>query len=271
MFSKILNDKIVAERKAIEEQELRIKAEREKRQREEELEIERQKNTFLLASERGVSNDARGLIHHIKLVSTKINAQIETLYQKIFADSLPKKDLLKRLTKIKLNSDKVLKISKLITRANFNRESAVQAVDIVKYIQQYVEIYSDIYKDLDIEFFINGNDCSLFKRISVLELSIVFDNLISNSEKAGAKKIQLDFIQNTPKNLLIKFSDNGSGINKKFNSYIESIFDIGVTTTDGSGIGLYTARDILKRMNGNIVFAGNGIILTGATFDITIQ
>jgi len=271
MFSKFLNEKIEAERKAIEEQELRIKAEREKRQREEELEIERQKNTFLLASERGVSNDARGLIHHIKLVSTKINAQIETLYQKIFTDSLPKKDLLKRLTKIKLNSDKVLKISKLITRANFNRESAVQAVDIVKYIQQYIEIYSDIYKDLDIEFIINGNDCSLFKRISVLELSIVIDNLVSNSEKAGAKKIQLDFIQNTPKNLLIKFSDNGIGLNKKYNNNAEAIFDIGVTTTDGSGIGLYTARDILKRMNGNIKFAGNGIVLSGASFNITIQ
>ena len=61
------------------------------------------------------------------------------------------------------------------------------------------------------------------------------------------------------------FSDDGKGVSDKL---MKHIFQLGITDTDGSGIGLYFVRDILKDLNGTIEFSGNGQILKGASFKV---
>ena len=67
------------------------------------------------------------------------------------------------------------------------------------------------------------------------------------------------------------FSDNGIGVPKVFEKDYSVIFDLGVTTTDGSGIGLNYTKKNLSKMQGKIEFLGNNNILKGATFKITIS
>lgn len=247
------------------------KSEEERKKLEEELELEKQKNTYLLTSKRTLSEDAKGLLHNVKQTSKKSKQNAETLYKSFVDDSVKKQQALKLLSTIIYNSDKALKISNLITRANFKANSDYQDVNLVKFIEQYLDLYNLMYEDSLIEFCFESKIDSFWKRISILDISLVFDDLISNSMKADAKKISVLLKNDSAENLVILFSDDGHGLSKRFVDNSSVIFDLGVTTTDGSGIGLNSVANTLLKMQGIIKFVGNGEVLKGASFQITIS
>ena len=97
------------------------------------------------------------------------------------------------------------------------------------------------------------------------------DDLISNSIKAKAENVKITTFLDEHKNLVIHFSDDGIGLADNFLSKPDVIFDLGVTTTDGSGIGLNYVKNTLSKMQGKINFMGNNIILKGASFELKIS
>ena len=105
------------------------------------------------------------------------------------------------------------------------------------------------------------------KLLSLLDIGIVLDNLISNSVKAGAGEIVLN-ISNEGDRVIVDFSDDGAGVNlDEFTS--SSMFEEGVTNRrGGSGIGLHTVKYTMEeRLHGTVEFVGNGLHeLKGATF-----
>ena len=108
--------------------------------------------------------------------------------------------------------------------------------------------------------------------MSLLDLSIVMDNLISNSKKASADSILLSF-NSEGRTVILDFSDNGDGLDEKLYS-AESLFYEGVTTRDGgSGIGLHTVKYTMENeLNGTISFVGNGQHgMKGATFRLVFN
>lgn len=240
-----------------------------------ELELEKEKNTYLRTSSRSLTEDAKGLVHNIKLTSKKISDSVDNLYDKILNDSFTKNSLLKSLGAIKFQSEKANKISKIITRANFKTDKNAQVADVVLYIKQYINIYAEIYPDTVLVFNIIDHESSLIKKFSVLDMSVVLDDLISNSEKANASIIEIEIANASEKELRILFSDNGNGVPNQFltdERTKEKIFELGITTTlGGSGIGLNSVREGLKAMNGSIKFLGNNIKLKGACFEILIK
>lgn len=241
----------------------------------EELELEKEKNTYLKTSSRTLTEDAKGLVHNIKITSRKISSSVDNLYNKILNDKYTKNTLLKSLGTIKFQSEKANKISKIITRSNFKADRNTQVADVVLYIKQYIEIYSEIYPRNELEFKINDNGASLTRKFSVLDISVVIDDLISNSEKAGAHNIEIEMVNNSKEELKILFSDDGMGVEERFledNHAKNKIFELGVTTTNGgSGIGLNSVRQGLKSINGTIELLGNNIKLKGACFEILIK
>ena len=118
------------------------------------------------------------------------------------------------------------------------------------------------------EFEIVVKKASLYKKVSVLDLSIKLDNLISNSEKWKANMVLVEMSNLSNGDLKILFSDNGDDLAEKYLDHAVRLFDLGVTETEGSGIGLHTVRERLKGMNANVTFIGNGRKLKGATFQI---
>lgn len=267
-YKKLLKEKADAELRAREAEESQAEAEERERQATEQLETEKQKNTYLLATRRTLSEDSEGLVHSIKINTIKINKSIGNLIRKISTEEVSEKTIIQELINIRFYSDRAYKISTLITRANFKSTIDKQTIDLSKYIAQYLSLYSDIYDKADLDFEIVDNNSSFTKKISVLELSIVIDNLISNAEKWNANKIQVQLDTDESGNLNVLFSDNGDGVVKKHLTNPEQIFEVGVTETDGSGIGLYSSRKILKTMGAEIFFLGNNEKLKGATFQI---
>ena len=79
---------------------------------------------------------------------------------------------------------------------------------------------------------------------------MMMDNIIGNAIKAKSKDMHIIFDDSDPSEFRIIFRDNGNGIDDALD--IDSLFEFGVTTTNGSGLGLYYARKQMKNLDGTI-------------------
>ena len=250
-------------------QKARAIAEENARKIQEELELEREKNTYLLSSDRSMSEDAKGMVHNIKLIATTLQAKLDNLIEDVRDEDIDKSEILKTLTSMRYQNEKSLKISKLITRANFRADKENRFINVMGYIRQYLSIYKDITGRDNITFVISGGNIDYSRKISTLDISVILDNLISNSIKASATVVAISAQINSNNKLDVTVSDNGEGLSQRFLDNPEKIFELGVTSTDGSGLGLYTIRNILKDMGSTIRFIGNNVKLKGASFLMT--
>ncbi|MCP4350319.1 MAG: ATP-binding protein [Desulfobacterales bacterium] len=261
-YKKLKKAEQTARKKAEKAEEARSKEEKARKKAEEAFEAERKKNLFFNALKTN-SDDELGLIHQIKLTSQALDTRVKILVKDITSGQFDKSKTLEILSEIKLHSEKVLKLSEIITVSDFNFKYSKHRVDLPKFIEGYVNEIRPSQDKLDI--YVNPNDFSYVKDFSILELSVIIDNLISNSIKAKSRKAMIK-IDKDKKRLKIVFSDDGNGVKKDIK---DKIFEPGFTTTvGGSGIGLYTVKDLLEKLGGYIQFIGNGKTLKGASFEI---
>ena len=156
-------------------------------------------------------------------------------------------------------------MTKLITKADIKDLRQATNANIVGYTMEYLKKFNmSLYITFD-----NQIRTTILKKISLLDLSVVLDNLISNSAKADANQLHVIF-RNDENKIIIDFSDNGIGVNlDEYNP--EDLFEEGVTNrSGGSGIGLSTIkRTMKKQLKGDVKFLGNGMYnLKGATFEL---
>jgi light-regulated signal transduction histidine kinase (bacteriophytochrome) len=239
---------------------------------EKQLLVEKKEKAYLLSTRRTLSPDADGLIHTIKFNSVGISEGVDNLIRGLGNDDYSKDEILTRLTRIKLYAIKNLKMAELATRSGFDQDIAVRSVDVVKYILEYIDIYKSVFSESEMSFRVGVPKISFVRNISVLNLSIVLDNFISNAEKWGAKLVKIDFVEID--NFLEMFvSDDGVGLSDLFIDNPENVFKLGARDIppedfEGSGIGLYYSRSLMNDMNGEIFFVGNKTELSGATFKV---
>lgn len=256
-----------AERKAKEEEkkaeEARKKAQEEKEKREKaerERDAQIQKNKYLAAT-RNTSKDVLDLIHTVLISSTNSISLIKTAKLQLADNDLA--GLRESLDSFDYDINRIHLLSKMITKADLTLLAESQLIDIENYIKEYFSNYKPSCK---IQYHSNITEV-LEKKIPVLDLSIVLDNLVSNSEKANATELRIDFDRDG-RTYIVDFTDNGVGVDLDHFTP-DSIFEEGVTNRrGGSGIGLSTIKERMKNeLNGDIQFVGNGMHFeTGATF-----
>ena len=247
-----------AKQKAEEEKEKRERAEHER-------DVQVQKNKYLTAM-RNTSRDVEDLLHVVLISSTNSLSLMDTAKIQLADKDL--EGLRVSLDKFDYHISKINKLSKLITKADLSLLSESRDVDIQGFIQEYLYNFTDSFK---IQYHSDIEE-PLEKKISVLDLSIILDNLISNSKKANATELRLDFSRNK-RTYIVDFTDNGDGVDLDLFTP-QSIFEEGITNRrGGSGIGLSTIKDRMnKELNGTIEFLGNGLhFATGATFRLTFE
>ncbi len=261
-----------AERKAKEEEkkaeEARKKAQEEKEKREKaerERDAQIQKNKYLSAT-RSTSKDVLDLIHTVLISSTNSISLIKTAKLQLADNDLV--GLRESLDSFDYDINRIHLLSKMITKADLALLSESQLIDIENYIKEYFSNYKPKCK---VQYHSNITEV-LEKKIPVLDLSIVLDNLISNSEKANATEFRIDFAREG-RTYIVDFTDNGVGVDLDHFT-ADNIFEEGVTNRrGGSGIGLSTIKERMKNeLNGDIQFVGNGLHFeTGATFRLFFE
>jgi K+-sensing histidine kinase KdpD len=222
-----------------------------------------------LAKKTNISEEAEGLIHHIQLFNVDIKYEIDKLIPKIQKKELSDNEIIAQLLKIKIYTEKVIAISNLITGAGFNAKIDKQPINIPVFIDDYIKKYYEYHDKGALQLECVGSNIAFFKLISPLELSIILDNLISNAKKWKAQRIQFNITKNQDKNLIIDVYDDGLGVSNTLMDNPKQIFELGVTETNGAGIGLYYVKHLLTTMNAEISFIGNNFKLKGAYFQIS--
>ena len=229
------------------------------------LSIETQKNQYLTATRKTLSSDAEQLVHSIDLYMGNASSYINSL----LADDNIDIDIKTKLYSIKNNIDKALKVAEIIIKSNFDYKFTNQRIDLPTYIKQYLDIIAISRNNINIKV---QNIITKYVLMNPIDIDIIIDNLISNSIKAKAKNILVNFRINNNNKLEIIYADDGIGVPEKLVKNPIAIFELGVRVSEekGSGIGMYDVRKRLESIKGNIEFAGNNTILKGATFKITI-
>lgn len=233
-----------AEQKQKEEEEKRKKAE-------EELNQKKKQNLFLQSVE-NLDKDRIIRYHHdIRLNAHTIQNSLDTLIHQLKSNGIVDRDKMTRVVeRIARANKKIMSISMFATKANFNVEGENLTADIVEFVNQYVtSVLPDYFEDIDFKCVING--CKKIMRFRPLEVNLIIDNLLSNSIKAGARHFEINFKQRADSMLEMHIFDDGKGLGESLSP--TDIFEKGVTTTNGSGLGLYNIKSFVeKEMHGSI-------------------
>lgn len=232
------------------------------------LEVEIKKGAFKGAL---IGTDKERIVslqHQVFHSSGRIHRNIKLLIRQIGLENLDDKSQ-KHISVISREITKINSIAKFITKANFNLTASEIQEDIVDFMEDYIKevyLFEDKIIDTKMDISINTNDLNLEKIFRPLEVTTLIDILISNSEKAKASEIHFTFKLLKNKTYLF-VSDNGNGIQE---NYLNSIFDLGFTTTNGSGIGLFQAKEIVKNdLGGDITVEKTS--KEGTTFKIELD
>ncbi|EPH06893.1 hypothetical protein HMPREF9713_03441 [Myroides odoratimimus CCUG 12700] len=256
-------DKKEAELKRIEAERNAKLQEQKSKDLEGKLNIEEKKNQYLNATRKTLSDDAEQLVHSIDLyvgnAATNINRLLVSNLEKELQD---------QIYAIKSNLDKALKVSNIIIKTNFDYKHTKQRVNLPKYIKEYLEDIAVSRPNLEIEV---KKIFDKYYFINPIELDIILDNLVSNSVKAKATKVLVNFESKDDK-VVFKYYDNGIGLDINLINNPSSIFELGVreSSEPGSGIGLFDVKKRVINLNGDITFIGNNLELKGAAFRIVL-
>ncbi|HEN8707178.1 TPA: sensor histidine kinase [Pseudomonas putida] len=233
------------------EQKARRAAELATSRKDKELQIERERSLFLLSQGSRDKDVLENLHHQVIIYASNAIGCIEKNLISINNGRIPTTEQMKgAFEQLLLLNQQVIAASRFATTANFKLESSKIETDICSYIYQYITKVCPIHEgniDLEAENLAKG-----FKlKFSPIEISIIIDNLIDNASKAGAGFVKFTITQDDSNSVKILVSDNGDGISEDIHPP-ERIFEKGITTTTGSGLGLYHVKQLLESMQGSI-------------------
>lgn len=234
---------------------------------EQEKKLEIKKADYFFKTRKHLSKDADALIHHIKNTQLIVKASVSNLIGDIQNNELNTNQIITSLSNIMKNVDKTLKSTNLITNADL-KDNDNEVVELVSFFSSYFQTFSEINHKNRIKFSVNSDLFTFNKMLSVLELTLIIDNLEDNAAKWNAKNVFVE-IKQVNDGLCLKFYDDGDGLIGEYLENPEKIFQLRETSSpNGSGIGLYVVRDMLKQMDASIKFLGNNLKLKGAAFEI---
>lgn len=227
-----------------------------------ELEAQQQRSQYLMST-RNLTQEVQDIIHAISINSTELVNLISNLSGNISSGNYSQEGILSKLREASFYVNKIKQLSMLITKADVVSLKNKVRVDLVEYVTEYVTNFKD-----SLSFTVEKNNLpEVWKRLSLLDIAIVLDNLISNSKKNRARNVGV-FFSMEGESLILDFSDDGDGVDLEIYTP-ESIFNEGVTNRHGgSGIGLSTIRYTMEsKLNGAVSFVGNRLHgMKGATF-----
>ncbi|MBU1661614.1 MAG: ATP-binding protein [Chloroflexi bacterium] len=167
--------------------------------------------------------------------------------------NIPKSQgILDNLQKASLANKRIAAVAQFATKADFRSGTKKEITDIPAFFEQYLLKVAKDFIAANLKLDVSNNVQEAFKmKASRIELSILIDNIISNASKALARRLAVRISKISENTLRISFIDDGKGLSKELPE-IDSMFEMGITTTAGSGLGLYQAKEIAEKMGGQI-------------------
>jgi len=233
-----------------------------------EVAVERRRSHFLESIVDLDTATILNLHHQVTIYAVDIAQQIENLLSATSGKtSVPRESVLKALEQMAFLNRKVLAVTKFASRAKFKLDSESIETDLPSFITDYIEQIARTTGSVRLQIDVENEHPGLKMRFKPIDASIIVDNLVSNAKRAKASRIKFGLSAIDKRGLLIRVTDNGRGLAAGTNK--AHIFEMGYTTTQGSGLGLYHVRQVLGEIGGSIELEDcEG--KKGTTFVITI-
>jgi signal transduction histidine kinase len=240
----------------------------EKRIIEQELEKKKEQLAIRDSIESQDLSNVTNLHHQVYVIADTIKSILNELYFKISVDEeITNRELSQFLNELIAENNKIESLSRFGMRAIFEDFNSKKENDITDFIRDYVEKISNYFKSSKIKVEYKSISSEPFRTsFRPLDISIIIDNLINNSKKHKATKLQITSESFVDKFEII-FRDNGSGFSKDIQD-INEIFKRGFSTTKSTGLGLYHIDNIMREYKWKI--SANVAYKKGAEFIITI-
>jgi signal transduction histidine kinase/competence protein ComGF len=234
----------------------------------EKLRIKVSENLFLKSINTGDYAEMISLLHHVGIYAGTIDNNLKGISLRVQNDiPLSNSELYDIVKQLSFETKKIMNISAFATKAAFRLDTEYREVDIPDYISQYVSNIIPTVTDEGVSSnIIDYGILSFIRKVKPIELNIVIDNLINNAKKARSTEVMISFVIDEHDRLVVDFRDNGRGI---ADSIKKTMYNIGVTTTDGSGVGLFHVKHIINDLGGKVLGFNNSD--KGATFRLTIK
>jgi signal transduction histidine kinase len=231
---------------------------------EKQLETERKRNQFLKSLVSPAEEQNKLLQHWVKVVSERIHGTAEKLMGQLRRVAPQDKALAAELAAIVRDSTQLITVSELVSHGGFGIKKTKITGDLARYAFEYLSQMAQSGGVLEHQIAYD-TDSSSQTRFQPVEIVMIVDNLISNAKKVGARCMEWQ-IDVTSRQVRITVANDGKPMNEKIQG---SLFELGASATGGTGIGLFTCREILRTMGGEITFVGNDKRLGGARFQMT--
>lgn len=206
------------------------------------------RNNFLSNAVSRSIKDVLFLIHQNKIDCVHIQDQIESINKFLEKDSIK---ALKHLAVIARLNSRILANNKIIESGNFMVNTKKIVINLCSFIKDYI---SNFYNNSKISFEYYNMIESIMVKIEPSRLITILENLISNSLKHDSRTMIIGYTQDDYF-VDISFHDDGKGIEKGISA--KNLGEIGITSTNGSGLGLYNIKCILNKIGGNLIFDTN--------------
>lgn len=216
----------------------------------------RNQQVFFLkgAANNNVENLLKGM-HTVFTASEAINGNLDLIENIIENDKWEKDELIELFQEVKKANKKINKLSELAIHGAQNLKSEEKA-NIRSFIQQYL---SENLSTRGLEYNVDNReeDCNCF--FDAASVGLIIDNIISNSKKAKADAISIEF-EKAQHHIDVRFKDNGVGLAPDVSP--DLIFEYGASTTNtsithGFGIGLSHIKQLSQDMGGNVFYDQN--------------
>ena len=210
----------------------------------------RQRQVYFLqgTKNQNVTNLINGF-HSVYTLTDATKGYIEFLKNQLLSVEIENKDFIfSILGQIYQSNEKAHKISELAINGNQSLKLSGDN-SIYDYITQYLSTdFVNKSISIDIQEGAEPYNC----RFDTASVAVIIDNIVSNSIKAGATFLRVEFNE-VGKFVEIDFIDNGIGIEK--GTDIESLFEWGFSSNSskkGFGIGLYHIKQLVTEMKGTV-------------------
>ena len=218
-------------------------------------EQEKERNQFLVAAASLDQDTILNLHHQILMHASDVHLGIKRIMRKLRKGAtVPRDQWIDFLEHVSFRNSQILTASRFATKGGYKQQSAEIEGDLSVYIRDYIKTISTLWAPSGLYVDIQTDGCRFQRAFRPIEVGIVIDNLVTNAAKARAQNII--FIHEVGKGPKPAFSitvaDDGMGWPASF-APLERAFEKGVTTTDGSGLGLYHVKQVVEDRLGGLV------------------
>ena len=215
---------------------------------------ERQRNRFLAAVTSFDQDTILNLHHQILMHAADVQHGIKRMMRALRKDKTVSAsawiDFLERMS---FRNSQILTAARFATKKDYRKQATAVTMDLTSYVREYASTIAALWAPRGISVEVHGDDQVAERRFRPIEIGIVLDNLVSNAAKAGARTISFRLKATTGADaaLSITVADDGEGWPLSIDP-LRQVLEKGVTTTDGSGLGLHHVRQIVEGLGGSI-------------------